>query len=307
MSWRILAATLRLLIVPHALGLAICILYLSFVFMFVFMIDIAFGLYCYCFSVACEVVDCAAQPQPWSGGCLHWDTARQSGPSTQILVHPPKYVPCGNINVDDTKWCDEHSSVKFCEVDCLEIDWGRLRVWGVIRARVICPPTAFCHPSPPSQNPPLLLSTSSISSLSFPPQVVLWPSFLFFNLSFLFLCLSLSWSVLSLHHALCFYWVLQHFSTMFLILLLPSQCQSNLRPKGGWQSSRSSSNSRRTWGSRSCNCRRSTWRRSWCCLAHFPDFLPSVDKVQLSTKITSDFKGEVEYSSLSTKLAVLSV
>ena len=43
------------------------------------------------------------------------------------------------------------------------------------------------------------------------------------------------------------------------------------------------------------------------CLAHFPDFLPSVDKVQLSTKITSDFKGEVEYSSLSTKLAVLSV
>ena len=101
MSGRILAATLRLLIVPHALGLAICILYLSFVFMFVFMIDIAFGLYCYCFSVACEVVDCAAQPQPWSGGCLHWDTARQSGPSTQILVHPPKYVPCcGNINVE---------------------------------------------------------------------------------------------------------------------------------------------------------------------------------------------------------------
>ena len=244
MSWRILAATLRLLIVPHALGLAICLFYLSFVFIFVFMINIAFCLYSYCFSVACEVVDCAAQPQPWSGGCLHWDTARQSEPSIQILVHPPRYVPCGNINVetrnthqyrdtagleykpslarieewgrkikwfdkilwvvDDTKWYDEHSSVKFCEVDCLEIDWGRLRVWGVIRARVICPPTAFYHPSPPSQSPPLLLSTSSISWLSFPPQVVLWPSFLFFNLSFLFLCLSSSWSVLSLHHALCF-------------------------------------------------------------------------------------------------------
>ena len=175
---------------------------------------------------------------------------------------------------------DEYSSIKFCEVDCLEIDWGRLRVWGVIRARVICPPTAFYHPSPFSSCPP----PQSPHSLFLPKLSFDLPSSSSISVFYFSVCLRID---LFCHCIMpfAFYWVLQHFSTMFLNLLLPSQCQSNLRPKCEWQSS----NSRRTWGSRSCNCRRSTWRRSWCCLAHFPDFLPSVDEVQLSTKITFNY------------------
>ena len=133
----------------------------------------------------------------------------------------------------------------------------------------------------------LLLSTSSISSslCSFPTLSFDLPSTSSISVFHFSVCL---WVDLFCHCIMpfAFYWVLQHFSTMFLILLLPSQCQSNLRPKGEWQSS----NSRRTWGSRSCNCRRSTWRRSWCCLAHFPDFLPSPDEVELSTKITFNYQ-----------------
>ena len=240
MSWRILAATLRLLIVPHALGLAICILYLSFVFMFVFMIDIAFGLYSYCFSVACEVVDCAAQPQPWSGGCLHWDTARQSGPSTQILVHPPKYVPCGNINVEtrnthqyrDTAGLEYKPSLARIE------EWGRKNKmvlsikyfeWWMTRSDATSTKVSSfvlwswlfgnrlrevesVGGNQGESHLPTHCFLPSISALPEPSSLVhllkiilvLWPSFLFFNLSFPFLCLSLSWSVLSLHHSLCF-------------------------------------------------------------------------------------------------------